>query len=248
MRERFQTMKQIVSLLLLLLLAGCAVGGVDVEQEQAMGLVGEVLDGRTVGQTFQPQYDGFYRLDLYTATYGRENTHPVIFRVKAAPDALDDLVRMELAPAEISNSGPTIITFPSLAGTAGGSLYFSVESPGSVPGDAISVYQNEGDVYPGGEMYVDGLPGGGDLAFIAYTQETFTFADVWGDFYSRASQDKPFFAFYCSLLALILVALGVSLALPRRVRPGDGESGMSNGSATTPDSADDAITAPGEER
>ena len=49
-------------------LAGCTVGGVDVEQEQASGLAGELLDGHTFGQTFTLQYDGLYRVDLYTAT------------------------------------------------------------------------------------------------------------------------------------------------------------------------------------
>jgi len=203
--------------LILLLLAGCTVGGIDVEQEQASGLAGELLGGHSFGQTFAPQYDGLYRIDLYTATYARENTHPVLFRVKVAPDAGEDLMRLELPAAQISNSGPTVITFPPLAGTAGKTLYFSVESPGSVPGDAITVYRQEEDLYPDGQMFMDDQPAGGDLAFIAYTQETFALADIWHDFYSRAGQDKPFFAFYCSLMALLLVALGIALAWrPRR--------------------------------
>ena len=251
--------------LVLLLLTGCTVGGVDVEQEQASGLADELLDGHTFGQTFTLQYDGLYRIDLYTATYARENSQAVIFRIQPSPpapqpsppaplpksgegsppDALPspwegegqgeglvpspavgggacpelvegvgegaDLVRLELPAAQISNSGPTVITFPPLADTAGRTLYFSIESPGSVPGDAITIYRHEEDVYPGGQMFVDGQPTGGDVAFIAYTQETLALADVWNDFYSRASQDKPFFTFYCSLLALLLVALVVTL-------------------------------------
>jgi hypothetical protein len=68
-----------------MLLSACTVGGVDVEQEQASGLAGELLDGHTLGQTFTLQYDGLYRVDLYTATYARENTHPVIFRILPSP-------------------------------------------------------------------------------------------------------------------------------------------------------------------
>jgi hypothetical protein len=75
-------MKRIVVLALASsLLASCTVGGVDVEQEQASGLAGELLGGHTFGQTFTVQQDGLHRLDLYTATYARENTHPVIFRI-----------------------------------------------------------------------------------------------------------------------------------------------------------------------
>jgi hypothetical protein len=72
-------------ILVLMLLSACTVGGVDVEQEQASGLAGELLDGHTLGQTFTLQYDGLYRVDLYTATYARENTHPVIFRISPVP-------------------------------------------------------------------------------------------------------------------------------------------------------------------
>ena len=209
--------RMIILFVLSLTIAGCTVSGIDVEQEEASGLAGELLDGHSYGQTFALQYDGLYRIDLYTATYARENTHPVIFRVKAAPDAGQDLVRLELPAAEISNSGPTVITFPPLADTANKTLYFSVESPGSVPGDAITVYRQEEDVYADGQMYRDGQPAEGDLAFIAHTQETFTLADIWNDFYSRASQDRLFFTFYCLLLALLLVALGIALAWrPRR--------------------------------
>jgi hypothetical protein len=213
--------RSLVFAMLSLLLAGCTVGGMDVEQEQASGLAGELLGGRSFGQTFTLQYDGLYRVDLYTATYARENTQPVIFRVRATADSAEDLVRLELPAAQISNSGPTAITFPPLADTAGRKLYFSVESPGSVPGDAVTIYRHEEDVYPGGEMYVDGQAAGGDMAFIAYTRETFTLSDIWNDFYSRASQDRSFFTFYCVLLALLLVALAATLVWPRYGHSGD---------------------------
>jgi len=204
---------------LLLSLTGCAVSGVDIQQEQASGLAGELLDGHTFGQTFTPAWDGLCRIDLYTATYARENTRPVIFRVKASPQSTADLVRLEIPAAQISNSGPTVLTFSPVAGTAGRLLYFSVESPGSAPGDAITLYRNDKDVYAGGQMFIDGQPASGDIAFIAYTQETFTLADIWNDFYSRASQDKPFFIFYGVLLALVLAGLIAALAWPRRAAP-----------------------------
>jgi hypothetical protein len=205
--------KKTLLALVLVLFCGCTVSGVDIEQENAASLAGELLDGHTFGQTFKPTYNGLYRVDLYTATYARTNTHPVIFRVRVSPSPgtnqteLPDLVRVEIPASQISNSGPTIITFPRLPDTAGLSLYFSIESPGSVPGDAITVYRNEQDVYPGGQMLVDGQPTAGDLAFIAYTEETFTIGDIWNDFYSRAGQDKSFFIFYCVLILLILLAL-----------------------------------------
>ena len=213
--------------LLVMLLAGCAFEAVDIQQEKGSSLAGELLDGHSFGQTFTPQHDGLSRVDLYTATYARENSQPVIFQISSAPSddvaagVPQELVRVELGAAQISNSGPTVITFPPLPSTAGQTLYLSIESPGSVPGDAVTVYMEEEDVYPGGQFYMDGEASQGDIAFIAYTQESFTLADVWDDFYSRASQDRPFFIFYCSLLSILLLLLIVGLAWSVRRRGED---------------------------
>ena len=211
---------QVIALILVVfLLAGCTFQAVEIQQEQASGLAGELLDGHSFGQTFTPEHDGLSRIDLYTATYARENTQPVIFRISSAPGEQGEaLLRLELPAAQISNSGPTVITFSPLPDTAGKRLYFSIESPGSSAGDAITVYREEGDVYPEGQMYVDGEATNGDLAFIAYTQESFTLGDVWDDFYSRASQDRPFFIFYYSILALLLILLVIGLIWSARKR------------------------------
>ncbi len=205
--------------IIFLLLTGCAVGGMDVRQESATGLAGELLNSHSFGQTFLLNYNGLYRIDLYTATYARINTHPVIFKVCSSPACHEggELIHLELQAAQISNNGPTIITFPAIGGTAGNTYYFSIESPGSVPGDAISVYRNDTDVYPDGQMFIDGLPTSGDIAFIAYTNETFTFADIRNNFFAHANQDKPFFIFYCLLLGFLLLALVLTLA--RRPKP-----------------------------
>jgi len=224
----------ITILLVILLLASCTYEAVEVQQEQATGLAGELLDGGSFGQTFIPRYDGLSRIDLYTATYARENTRPVIFQISLSPDGEGgrELLHLELPADRISNSGPTVITFPPIADTAGETLYFSIASPGSVPGDAITIYYQEGDVYPGGEMFVDGEPTEGDLAFIVYTEESFTLVDVWDDFYSRASQDRLFFIFYCSLMAILLISLFVFLVWSARKRRA-GEPGSSGDSDST---------------
>ena len=194
-------------ILLSFTLTGCTLTTVEVLQEQASGLAGELTDGTSFGQTFLVRHNNLYRLDLYTATYARQNTHPVIFHLKEGPDDRQDLIRIELAASQISNSGPTVITFPPLRDAAYKTFYFYIESPGSSPGDAITVYREEKDVYPDGTMYVNGQPTGGDMAFIAYTQETFGLKEIWADFYSRASQDSPFFTFYGIIISIVITAL-----------------------------------------
>jgi hypothetical protein len=224
MKRRIKIQFNLLLTTLCILLSGCTVSGVDVEQEQAIGLAGELLEGHSFGQTFTLQYNGLYRIDLYTATYARENSQPVIFRILTYPlEGMDlsesyDLVKLEIPADQISNSGPTVITFPPIQNVAGKSLYFFIESPGSVPGDAITVYYHEKDIYIDGQMVVDGKLASGDLAFIAYTQETFRPSDIWKDFYSRASQDKLFFCFYLSLVGVLFMALLITFFWPFRIQ------------------------------
>ena len=138
------SLQGIALILVVFLLAGCNFQAVEIQQEQASGLAGELLEGHSFGQTFTSQHDGLSRIDLYTATYARENTQPVIFRISSAPGEQGEaLLRLELPAAQISNSGPTVITFPPLPDTAGKRLYFSIESPVATAGDAITMYREE---------------------------------------------------------------------------------------------------------
>lgn len=203
-------------LLFLLLLggltSGCTVTHVDIEQEQANGLAGELVDGTSFGQTFSVPFDGLYRIDLYTATYARPNTKPVLFVITKGMNDTQALAQVVLQPDQISNSGPTVITFNPISNVAKQPLYFSVSSPGSLPGDAITVYRNDKDVYTGGHMVVDGQTVIGDIAFIAYTQGQFSASTLWKDISIRMEQDTAFFTWYLILIATILFAIvGISL-------------------------------------
>ena len=103
-----------------------------IQQEKGSSLAGGLLDGNSFGQTFTPSMmvePG--SLSLFIQPPTRKNTQPVIFRINLPPSGdnaggeSQDLTRVELAADQISNSGPTVITFPPLPGTAGKTLYFS---------------------------------------------------------------------------------------------------------------------------
>ena len=193
----------------LLALSGCTMTNMFpvVVQEEASGLVGEIHGPMTVGQTFLASRNNLARIDLPIATYGRRNNHAIIFHLSAISDQPDDLVTMTLQPDEINPNGYTRIHFPPIPYSAGKSFYFYLDSPDSIPGDAMSVYYNAADVYKDGQGCINGQPIVGDLAFRAYTREVFTLTDVWHDFISRASGDVPFFVFYGTLLAAVLAGL-----------------------------------------
>jgi hypothetical protein len=173
-----------------------------IEQEQASGVEAELTDQMEYGQTFLVTQDGLNRIDLYTATYARKNSRPVIFQIYSSVPVTESdrdktsLVKIVLSSDMISNSGPTIINFAPLYGIANKKLYFSILSPGSKPGDAITVYRSEKDVYLNGEMLINGRPNQGDIAFIAYGNARIDFYQLISSFFLRIAEDKSFFVFY----------------------------------------------------
>ena len=77
--------------------------------------------------------------------------------------------------------------------------------------DAITVYANVHDQYSDGTAYRNGRGAAGDLAFTAYSRETYTFSAVLRDFLSRAAQDVPFFVCYGVLILSVCAGLFGSL-------------------------------------
>ena len=196
-------------LLLAILLSACSYTGyyMDAVQEEATGVVGELVAGRSAGQTFTAVLDGLARLDVPITGYARQNTHPVVFHLRPAPDATRDLITVTLPAESINLVGYTRIEFELIPNSASRSFYFELTAPEAVPGDAFTTYYNVSDVYPSGTRYMDGAPAQGDLAFRVYSRHTFTPGSVWADLASRAAQDKPFFAAYGLLIALAVGGL-----------------------------------------
>jgi hypothetical protein len=197
--------------LVLIGLPGCTLDRIAAQQIEATGLWDELVGDETFGQSFVCARDDLYRIDLGTATYARTNSAPVIFHLKSNPEASTDIISITLPGPEIQNERPTSIVFSPLPDSGERSYYFYVESPGAVPGNAITVYANAHDQYPDGRAYRNGKAVAGDLAFTAYSRETFTFSGVWHDFLSRAAQDVPFFVCYGILILGVCAGLLVSL-------------------------------------
>lgn len=205
----------IVLLLALVSLSGCSLDRIAAQQEDATGLWDELLRGESFGQTFVSAHDNLYRVDLSTATYARVNSAPVIFHLQRSPGATTDILTLTLPGAAIQNERPTSFTFPPLSDSRGQSYYFYISSPDATAGDAITVYAHAGDLYPGGTAYRNGQAAPGDLAFTAFSRETFTAAGILRDFGERIVQDPFFFAGY----GLLLVAVGLAAFLFGRRHP-----------------------------
>ena len=211
MMVRFDGFQQIwVLLLLVSALTACTLDSAVARQEKATEWWDELVGETTFGQSFVSMQNGLCRIDLSTATFGRTNTAPVVFYLRDSAEASENIVSVTIPGPAIQNERPTKIEFPPLADSAGKQYYFYIESPGAVPGNAITVYANANDQYAGGTAYRNGQPVDGDLAFTAYSRQAFTLSGVLGDFFSRVSQDVPFFAVYGALIVAVCVRLVVA--------------------------------------
>ena len=203
-----------ITLLAVILLNGCSLERIATQQEKATGLWSELICGETFGQTFVSERDNLYRIDLSTATFARTNSALVIFHLKEAPGSATDIRSIALPGSAIQNERTTTFLFSPLPDSAGKSFYFSIESPEARPGNAITVYANNYDQYSGGTAYRNGAPVAGDLAFSAYSQDTFTLSSIMSDIASRTAKDPTFFIFYG--LFLLVVILGFIVALRKK--------------------------------
>lgn len=197
----------IVAVYSLMALTGCALTSVSAQQEKASGLWNELVYGQAFGQTFVAGQDNIYRVDLGTATYARINSASVIFHLRADPDSVVDLRTITLSGQDVANDRPTSFIFDPIPDSQGKPYYFFIESPDSVPGNAITLYAQEADTYLNGSAYRNGQPVPGDLVFTVYTQEIYTFSDLVGDFWTRLTQDKAFLFSYVAILLMIVIGL-----------------------------------------
>ncbi len=167
MRTVIRTLASIVLLLSAILLSGCAEIP-DAVQSRYSQPVGEIHGSRTVGQTFVSHEDGLSRIDVLLATYARKNTHPVTFRLKESPNAADDIATITINAARVKDNAFHQFKFAPIPDSKDKSYFFAIESPESVPGNAITIWHDPDDAYDEGAMHVNGQATSGDLAFRTY--------------------------------------------------------------------------------
>ncbi len=132
--------------------------------------VGELTADRCVGQTFTAHAAGLYRVEVWLATYARQNIGPLLLHVRAAPFAADWAV-VEIDMADVRDNAYQPFEFQPLALPAGVPAYFCLEAPRASPGNAITLGGSSSDTYPAGRALSSPgpeAPGLADLKFQLY--------------------------------------------------------------------------------
>lgn len=128
--------------------------------------VGEIYGEMKVGQTFYSYGSGLSGIKVLMVNYhDRENTHDVIFHLRESPGSTKDLRRVVVNTSKILDNEYHIFEFSPIPDSKGKTYYFFIESPNSVPGNAISVRYTPDDSYGGGTQFRNGKSVQGDLLF-----------------------------------------------------------------------------------
>jgi hypothetical protein len=126
--------------------------------------VGEVTIGARMAQLFTSQCAGLNRVGLYMATYARDNTGRVAFRLTETASQ-QRVWEFTMPAGDIADDEWRDIDFAPLKDSEGKQYRLTVLSPDGEPGNAITVWRSQTDVFPNGEALVDGKPINADLIF-----------------------------------------------------------------------------------
>lgn len=132
----------------------------------------QIMGGTEIGQTFVAPSDGLSRIDVMFGTYGRDNDRDVFFRVWEGRQRHKPVAEIVFNASDVLNNLYTPIAFDPVAGSGGRHYVFSLSSPDSTLDNALSVWINPADVYPGGRAFLNGRPLSGDLTFRTYSRRT----------------------------------------------------------------------------
>lgn len=132
----------------------------------------EIRPGNSIRQSFVADSDNLNRIEVYLQTFFRHNTQNVTLSLVELPPTaspLDEGVlqfQTQVNAATLPPQGWYAVEFNPLPNSAGRQFELLLESPGSTPGDAVTVGGVlAADPYANGEAFVGNKPLDGDIAF-----------------------------------------------------------------------------------
>jgi hypothetical protein len=141
---------------------------VDSLQEESNFAVGEITEGKEIGQTFYCSHNHLTRIKIMLATFKRKNNQEVIFHLKKSPTDEDDIHTERFDASSILDNAYRSFDFPPIPDSKGKRFYFSLESPHSKTGDAITAWAMDANRYNKGTLYINRKKSKGDLRFKTY--------------------------------------------------------------------------------
>lgn len=138
----------------------------DIIQDESNFPVGEIIKGIEIGQTFQCNQNHLTQIKVMLTTYSRKNHQDIIFHLKRSPLDDKDIYTEKFNALSVIDNAYRSFDFPPISDSKGKIFYFSLESPQSEHGDAITIWASSVDKYHKGALYINRKKSKGDLRFI----------------------------------------------------------------------------------
>jgi hypothetical protein len=179
---------------------------IDVAQTEG-DLLFQIWGSKEVGQTFRARQNNLDIIILDLKNPALKNQQPIFFRLREV-GAGQDLVEVKINGLNIGDPSSVRFQFSPIPDSAGKNYYFYLVSPASTEKEPIEVYYSPQNLYPEGEMMVDGQKKEAELRFTSFFHpgsKKKIAQEMIKDFLTRFWQDKGFLIFYLGILFLLMI-------------------------------------------
>lgn len=129
----------------------------------------EFRETTTVSQTFVSTENNLCAVRVMLSSPQKIKKGALVFTIKEGKTQENVLQQITLPLKDMDDFSRYFFIFPPLADSKGKEYTFCCSSPSLPPESRISLWYEPHDVYPEGEMLVNGEPASGDLYFTAYS-------------------------------------------------------------------------------
>jgi hypothetical protein len=173
----------------------------------------EVAGSAQIGQQFIAPYPGLYRIEVTLDPAAVASDQPITWQLTARPSVPYVLAAGEFNTGDVQEGEPYSLEFLPIRDSEGQTFFFSLASPDSTPGDAVTVHYDPNSSIEGASAYANGQAIQGNLKFsTSYSLRT---RDKIGLLLARMAAGRPYLlgtkGFYVGLAVAYVIVLGVFL-------------------------------------
>ena len=126
---------------------------------------GEITTSNSYGQTFLSRHNGLSAVSVLMATFGRRNMYSTVFHLRDSATSSTDIVTVTFNNSDVRDDTWQTFYFSPIPDSANRTFFFYFTSSDAVTGNAVTAWSSSQDIYPDGEIIVNGKPATGDLSF-----------------------------------------------------------------------------------
>jgi hypothetical protein len=139
---------------------------VDISQGYNERPVGELVEGTTVEQSFVSNHANLAAVGILFATYARSNTGLTIVHLRTGGSTAD-IANFSLKNTELPNNDWVTLSFPQVSDSEGKFYSMIVESKGTSPGNAVTIWSTSSSPR-GGTLRINSTAQAGSICFMTY--------------------------------------------------------------------------------